>query len=75
MLNRLTRLLWRRSANLTAQPVVRCEALAAVGELNQEGEGSVWRLPTINDQRSTINELESLVDCAVRSHAKDENDG
>lgn len=62
VLDRLTRLLWRRSANLTAQPVVWREALAAVGELNQKSEGIAWRLPTIN-------ELESLVDCAVHSPA------
>ncbi|MDP2110638.1 MAG: DUF1566 domain-containing protein [Thiobacillus sp.] len=62
VLDRLTRLLWHRSANLTAQPVVWREALAAVGELNQKGEGSAWRLPTIN-------ELESLVDCATHSPA------
>ena len=37
VLDRLTRLLWRRSANLTAQPVLWREALAAVAELNQEG--------------------------------------
>ena len=30
--------------------------------LNQEGEGSAWRLPTIN-------ELEALVDCATHSPA------
>lgn len=62
VLDRLTNLLWRRSANLTAQPVVWREALAAVAELNHEGEGSAWRLPTIN-------ELESLVDCAAHSPA------
>ena len=62
VLDRLTGLLWRRSANLTAQPVVWREALAAVAELNQEGKGSAWRLPTIN-------ELEALVDCAAHSPA------
>ena len=62
VLDRLTRLLWRQSANLTAQPVVWREALAAVVELNQDGAGSTWRLPTIN-------ELEALVDCAVHSPA------
>ena len=62
VLDRLTRLLWRRSANLTPQPVRWGEALAAVAKLNQAGEGSAWRLPTIN-------ELESLVDCAAHSPA------
>jgi hypothetical protein len=62
VLDRLTRLLWRRSANLTPQPVVWREALAAVAKLNHEGAGSAWRLPTIN-------ELESLVDCATHSPA------
>jgi len=61
VLDRLTRLRWRRSANLTPQPVVWREALAAVAELNQD-EGSAWRLPTIN-------ELEALVDCAAHSPA------
>jgi hypothetical protein len=62
VLDRLTGLLWRRSAKLTLQPVVWREALAAVAELNQEGEGRAWRLPTIN-------ELEVLVDCATHSPA------
>jgi hypothetical protein len=62
VLDRLTSLLWRRSANLTPQPVVWREALAAVAELNQAGEGIAWRLPTIN-------ELEALVDCAAHSPA------
>jgi hypothetical protein len=42
--------------------VVWRDALAAVAELNREGAGSPWRLPTIN-------ELETLVDCAVHSPA------
>ena len=62
VLDRLTNLIWRRSANLTAQPVVWREALAAVAELNHEGAGITWRLPTIN-------ELESLGDCAAHSPA------
>ena len=62
VLDRLTRLLWRRSANLTAYPVVWREALAAVAELNHEAAESTWRLPTIN-------ELEALVDCATHSPA------
>ena len=62
VLDRLTLLLWRRSANLTPQPVVWSEALAAVAELNRADSGSAWRLPTIN-------ELEALVDCAAHSPA------
>jgi hypothetical protein len=42
--------------------VVWREALAAVAELNREGTGIVWRLPTLN-------EVESLVDCASHSPA------
>lgn len=62
VLDRLTGLLWRRNANLTPHPVRWDEALATVAKLNQAGEGSDWRLPTIN-------ELESLVDCAAHSPA------
>ncbi len=62
VLDRLTGLLWRRSANLTAQPVVWLAALAAVAELNQKDAENHWRLPTIN-------ELEVLVDCATHSPA------
>ena len=62
VLDHLTGLLWRRSANLTAQTVVWREALAAVAVLNREDAGMNWRLPTIN-------ELESLVDCATHSPA------
>ncbi len=62
VLDRLTGLLWRRSANLTAQPVVWPAALAAVAELNQKNAENDWRLPTIN-------ELEVLVDCATHSPA------
>ena len=62
VLDHLTGLLWQRSANLTPQPVVWREALAEVEKLNQKGEGSAWRLPTIN-------ELEVLVDCAAHSPA------
>ena len=62
VLDRLTRLLWRRSANLTPQPVVWREALTAVTGLNREGADFIWRLPTIN-------ELEALVDCAAYSPA------
>ena len=62
VLDRLTGLLWRHSANLTPLPVVWREALAAVAKLNHEGAGITWRLPTIN-------ELEALVDCAAHSPA------
>ena len=62
ILDHLTRLLWRRSASLTPQPVVWREALAAVAELNRKGSENSWRLPTIN-------ELESLVDCANHNPA------
>ena len=50
ILDRLTGLLWRRSANLTPQPVVWREALVAVAELNQEGGGKP--LAAANDQRT-----------------------
>jgi formylglycine-generating enzyme required for sulfatase activity len=62
VLDRFTRLLWRRSANLTLQAVVWRDALAAVDTLNHAGAENIWRLPTIN-------ELESLVDCAAHSPA------
>src|SRR5664280_1448301 len=58
VLDRLSHLLWRRSANLTPQPVLWREALAVVAELGHEDPRSAWRLPTIN-------ELEVLVDCAT----------
>lgn len=62
VLDHLTGLLWQRSANLTVQTVRWREALAAVAGLNQKGAGIIWRLPTVN-------ELESLVDCASHSPA------
>ncbi len=62
VLDHLTDLLWRRSANLTAQPVVWRAALAALAELNRKDAENDWRLPTIN-------ELEALVDCATHSPA------
>ncbi len=62
VLDRLTRLLWHRSANLAQQPVVWRDALAAVAALNHEGAPITWRLPTIN-------ELETLVDSATYSPA------
>ena len=62
ILDHLTHLLWRRSASLTPQPVLWREALASVDALNLAGARSDWRLPTLN-------ELESLVDCAAHSPA------
>lgn len=62
ILDRLTNLIWQRSANLTSQPVVWREALAAVAGLDRIAGSAAWRLPTIN-------ELESLVDCATHSPA------
>jgi len=60
--DRLTGLLWQRSANLTSRPVVWWAALAAVAELKLKDAENYWRLPTIN-------ELESLVDSASHSPA------
>ena len=62
VLDSLTKLLWQRNANLTSQPVIWREALAAVAALNATGTPQTWRLPNIN-------ELESLVDCATHSPA------
>lgn len=62
VLDHLTGLRWQRKANLTAHTVLWREALAAVAALNREGTVIVWRLPTLN-------ELESLVDCASHSQA------
>ena len=62
ILDRLTNLKWHRNANLSSQPVIWREALAAVAAINQEGNTTIWRLPNIN-------ELESLVDCATHSPA------
>ncbi|RMD67716.1 MAG: DUF1566 domain-containing protein [Gammaproteobacteria bacterium] len=57
VIDRLTGLAWRRSADLTRGPVSWEEALAAV-----KGLGKGWRLPNIN-------ELESLVDADASSPA------
>ena len=62
VLDHLTGLIWRRGANLTPQPVLWREALAAVAGLDREAAGTHWRLPTIN-------ELETRVDCAAHSPA------
>ena len=64
MSDQLTGLSWMRRASLTREPVNWNEALAAVAELKRSdsGEAVQWRLPNIN-------ELESLVDCAMHSLA------
>lgn len=63
VLDRLTGLLWRRTADLTGGPVHWPEALAAVADLNRrDGDNGGWRL-------ANINELESLVDCSAHSPA------
>ncbi len=53
-----------RHANVTREPVTWNEALAAVAQLrlSDTREAAQWRLPNIN-------ELESLVDCAMHSPA------
>lgn len=61
MLDRLTGLLWRREADLSAGEVTWPEALEAVASLSRS-TGSPWRLPNIN-------ELESLVDCGAHNPA------
>jgi len=63
VVDRLTNLCWRSSADLTGDMLTWEEALKAVTELNQQqGEAYSWRLPNIN-------ELESLVDCSEHSPA------
>lgn len=59
--DRLTGLVWRRRADLAAGAVTWPEALAAVAGLNRHAS-RLWRLPTIN-------ELDSLVDCANHTPA------
>ena len=61
MRDRLTGRVWSRNANLAEFPLTWPEALAAVAGLNRHAAGS-WRLPTIN-------QLESLVDCANHTPA------
>jgi hypothetical protein len=58
VLDRLTGLLWSRSADLADGPVTWDEALAKVAQLNAANTAMLWRLPNIN-------ELESLVDCST----------
>ena len=62
VLDRLTNLLWRHTAELAAGPVRWNEALTLIIKLNAEGTSTSWRLPNIN-------ELESLVDCASHQPA------
>jgi hypothetical protein len=63
VVDRLTNLCWRASADLSGKPSTWEEALKAVGDLNLRQEGTCsWRLPNIN-------ELESLVDCSMHSSA------
>ena len=63
VVDRLTNLCWRSSADLTGRPSTWEEALKAVTDLNQQQGGTYsWRLPNIN-------ELESLVDCSAHSPA------
>lgn len=56
VVDRLTGLEWRHDADLTGTAVTWADALAAVQALNASENGTLWRLPNIN-------ELESLVDC------------
>jgi len=58
VLDRLTGLCWRRSADLADGPEYWGMALEAVAGLNREYPGRNWRLPSIN-------ELDSLVDCSA----------
>lgn len=65
VLDRLTGLGWMRCTSVTPGPVNWSEALVAVAELNDNDANPVvprWRLPNIN-------ELESLVDCAMHTPA------
>ncbi len=63
VIDRLTNLCWRSSADLTGRLSTWEEALMAVADLNGKwGETYSWRLPNIN-------ELESLVDCSRHSPA------
>lgn len=63
VVDRLTSLFWRSSADLTGRPSTWEEALKAAAEFNQRQGGTYsWRLPNIN-------ELESLVDCSAHSPA------
>ena len=60
MLDRLTDLLWRRSADLIQQSAAWGEALAAVAKLNHEASETTWRLPTINEMESLVADVLDL---------------
>ncbi len=62
LVDQLTRLVWRRSADLTGRAVKWVNALRAVQQLNEKQPSAGWRLPNIN-------ELESLVDCRMYAPA------
>jgi hypothetical protein len=63
VVDRLTNLCWRSSADLTGRLSTWEEALKAVTDFNHRQGGTYsWRLPNIN-------ELESLVDCSAHSPA------
>ena len=62
VIDQLTELVWRRSADLAGRAVTWAEALAVVERFNMQQPDAVWRLPNIN-------ELESLVDCSQHSPA------
>ena len=59
--DRLSGLVWRRAASLAPAGVTWHDALATVARLNLD-DGAGWRLPSIN-------ELESLADCAAANPA------
>jgi formylglycine-generating enzyme required for sulfatase activity len=59
--DRLPGVVWSRNANLAEFPLTWSEALAAVAGRNRHAARR-WRLPTIN-------ELESLADCANHTAA------
>ncbi|EPR32393.1 protein of unknown function DUF1566 [Alkalidesulfovibrio alkalitolerans DSM 16529] len=61
VLDRLTGLVWRRSADTSGGPVDFAGALAAAARLH-ERTGQMWRLPSIT-------ELDSLTDCSRHSPA------
>ena len=62
MIDRLTNLRWLKTADVTGKQVTWSDAFTAIEILNEEAEGTGWRL-------SNINELESVVDCSMHSPA------